>query len=433
MKDIILVNPPSIELKNYLAQSSLHATPPLGLGYLASVLRQNGCEVSIIDMEPQNQTSNDIIKKIKNENCSVIGISSFIANHVNGIKLAKAIKDSIPDTTIIVGGPQASFIARDVLAQGCVDVVCRFESEITILELMNAIRSCKDFHSISGISYVKDGSIIDNAQRPLIDDLDSIPFPAWDLFELDKYSKPGVVITGRGCPYRCIFCAANAISGAKYRTRSIKNIIDEIEMLYTKYGLKEILFADDTFTVDKQHCIRLCREISAKNFKISWMAEVRANTVDDEVALEMAKAGCVHVQIGAESGDNEVLKYIGKNITTDDIERAVKVYNKHGISVACSFIIGHPYDTKDTIEKTIEFAIKLHKMNSDFVKCKFSILTPLPGTFIYDNKESLGIRISSNNWDEFTFFNPIIETNNLTSKDIQSLYSRALLRYVSCL
>ncbi|QNU66415.1 radical SAM protein [Ruminiclostridium herbifermentans] len=422
-----------MDIKNRFIQSSLYATPPLGLGYLASVLRQNGYEVSIIDMGPENLTFDDIIQTIKDENCPVVGISSFIASHVNGMKLAKEIKESLPEITVVVGGPQASFIARDVIMQGYVDIVCRFESEITFLELMDAIHQHKDLQNILGITYADHGNIIENSQRPLIDDLDSIPFPAWDLYKLDNYNKPGIVITGRGCPYQCIFCAANALSGTKYRRRTVNNIISEIKLLYFRYGIKEILFADDTFTADKQHCIDLCKNITSENLKISWIAQARANTVDEEIAMEMAKAGCTYVQIGAESGDDGVLKAIKKNITTEDIERAIKIFNKYGISVVCSFIIGYPYDTKETIEKTIEFAIKIHKMNSSLVKCKFSILTPLPGTFLYENRDSLNINILTDNWEEYTFSNSIMETKNLSSKDIQEFYSNAILRYLCCL
>jgi len=430
MKQIILINPQPVVLKDIFAESVMYKNPPLGLGYIASAVRKKGFSVDILDMGPERLLVKDILEQIKNQETKVVGISSFIANHGNGIRIAKHIKGSFPNVKVIMGGPQASFIPEEVLSCGCVDVVSMFEGEITFTELADAFINDKPIDDILGISYLEDGHVVTTAPRPVIEDIDSIDFPAWDLIKQEKYQQPGVILTGRGCPYKCIFCAASAVSGARYRIRSTKNVVDEIEYLYKEYNISYFFFADDTFTAEEEHCIDICREIRRRKLKIMWEAEARANTVNDRVVSEMVKAGCMYVQIGAESGDNNILKTIGKNITTNTIEKAVKTFLSHGVSVVCSFIVGSPEDTTDTISKTIMFSLKLRRLApKTYSNSKFALLTPLPGTPVYINREKLGMKLSTTNWDKYTFYDPIAETKYLSLKDLQNEYSRAWESY----
>ena len=431
MKDILFINTPPVVLKRLFAESIMYANPPIGLGYLAAVLRQNGYSVDIYDMGPEKLTVDDIISSIKKENYQIIGIASIIANHGNSMRVAKKVREVFPEIKIVIGGPQATFIADEILNKGFVDVVVRFEGEETILELVSAIKNGKSLENVKGISYKKNGKIITAPQRPYIEDLDSLPFPAWDLFQLDAYVQPGLIITGRGCPYKCIFCSASSLSGARYRVRSGKNVVDEIEYLYNKYNINHFFFADDTFTSLKSHCFDVCDEIINRNLDIYWEAEVRANTVNNEIADKLAKAGCNHVQIGAESGDDQILSKIGKNITTQTIEDAVKLMLRKGISVVCSFILGHPHDTQTTVKKTLNFAKKIHRINPRLISCKFALLTPLPGTPIYNRREEFGVKLLENDWDLYTFFDPVIETENLSKEDLQSMYTQAWMEYVA--
>lgn len=432
MKDIMLFNPQPTVLKSIFAESLMYANPPLGLGYIASVLRQHNYDVGIYDIGPQEMKVSDVISEIKKENCSIVGISSIIGNHGNAMRLAKAIREAIPDITLVVGGPHASFIPEEVMKQGDVDVIVRFEGEETIVEVMDALsnNNTHDLKKVAGIAYRENGAFHVNELRPLIKDLDSIPFPSWDLFPLECYMEPGIVLTGRGCPYSCIFCAASVISGSKYRARSTKNVVDEIEYMYTDFNIDHMFIADDTFTAIKEHCIDICRQIRERNLDISWEAEARANTVTKEIAEEMARAGCIHVQIGAESGDNDILKALKKNITTDMIEKAVKTMLSHGISVVCSFIIGNPFDTYESVRKTIDFACKLHELSPTLVTCKFAMLTPLPGTPVYEKRDEFNLNLLSDNWDLYTFYDPIVETEHLKRRDLQNLYLEAWMSYI---
>jgi radical SAM superfamily enzyme YgiQ (UPF0313 family) len=430
MKQIILINPQPVVLKDIFAESVMYKNPPLGLGYLASAVRKKGFTVDIIDMGPERLKVKDLLEKIKNSQAKIVGISSFIANHGNGIRIAKQIKDSFPDIKIVMGGPQASFIPEEVLNSGWFDVVAMFEGEVTFPELADAFINGKPIDDILGIAYLKDGKVVTTDPRPVIENVDSIDFPAWDLIKQEKYGQPGIILTGRGCPYKCIFCAASAVSGALYRTRSTENVVNEIEYLYKEYNISNFFFADDTFTADEEHCIDICREIRRRELKITWEAEARANTVNDRVVSEMVKSGCRYVQIGAESGDNNILRTIGKNITTDTIENAVKIFLSHGVPVVCSFIIGSPEDTTETISRTIMFSLKLRKLApKTYSNCKYALLTPLPGTPVYINKEKLGIKLSTTNWDNYTFYDPIAATKYLSIKNLQNEYSRAWESY----
>lgn len=432
MKQVILIYPQPVVLKNYFAEKISYSTPPLGLGYLASAIRNKGFSVSIIDVGPERLSIKDILNEIETQQAKVIGISSFISNYGNGIKIAKQIKEQFPDIKIIMGGPHASFIPEEVLNSGYIDVVSMFEGEETVPLLVDAFINKKPIDDILGICYTKDGKFTSTPPRPLIEDINTIDSPAWDLFKMDRYNFPGSILTGRGCPYKCIFCAASVISGARYRMRSAKNVVDEIEFLNKKYNITYFVFIDDTFTAEERHCVEICREIRSRNLKIKWAAETRANTVNDFVVSEMVKAGCIHAQVGAESGDNKILKTIGKNITVQTIDKAVKTLLAHGVLVTCSFIIGNPEDTKETIDKTIKLALK-HKKSSinDSASSTFSLLTPLPGTPVYMNKEKLGIQLTTGNWDNFTFYDPIIETKYLNKRELQNHYARAWMSYNS--
>jgi radical SAM superfamily enzyme YgiQ (UPF0313 family) len=195
------------------------------------------------------------------------------------------------------------------------------------------------------------------------------------------------------------------------------------------YNIDYFFFADDTFTANTNHTIEICREIRRRNLKIFWDAEVRANTVTECIVKEMVKAGCMHVQIGAESGDNEILSNIGKGVTIDTIENAVMCFLKYDITVVCSFILGHPDDTLDTLDKTIKFAVRIKNLAPGQSKCKFSFLTPLPGTPVFENREALGLKLLSDNWDRYTFNDPICETKYLTKKELRNAYMEAWKKY----
>lgn len=431
MTDVLLINPQPVVLKDNYASTVMIANPPLGLAYIAGALRASGYSAKIDDIGVSGHSLNELKELIEDDSIWAVGISSGITNHCNGMRTARFLRECFPGLLIIMGGPQATYIYSEILACGDVDAVVRLEGEITMPLILKAWQSGRPLSDIDGLAVrLKDGTIHCTKLRSPIDDLDSIDYPAWDLLAIEKYQQPGIILTGRGCPYHCIFCSAGAMSKGRYRMRSANNVVNEIEYLYKNFGIRHFFFADDTFTANEDHCISICREIRSRGLDIKWEAEARADTVTEQIAQEMVKAGCMHVQIGAESGDNTILKTIGKKITSEMIERAVKIFLSNGITVVCSYILVNHEDTPETVERTINFAIKLKNIAPRFSSSKFSFLTPIPGTPVYDKRDRLGIRLLSDNWDKYTFLDCVCETKNFDKRAIQNTFLRAWASYV---
>lgn len=426
MKEVLLINPVPTTLKGTFAEEMMYMNPPIGISYIADALLKSNISVKIVDMAPEKVTVEMIINIIKVENIKIVGISSFVSSHENAIKLSKIIKDTFPNIVIVLGGPHATFLSEEILRLGYVDYVNRFEGEISFIKLVNNILN-KTESNVPGIACLKSNEY---HYTDHIESVDVDKFtPAWSLFDLSLYVKPGVILTGRGCPFQCIFCSAAAISNGVYRTRNVESIIDELKMLKEKYNIVDFFFADDTVTASEENITKLCNRIIEEKLHIRWEAEIRANRINNKTMNLMVKAGCHHVQIGAESGNNDVLKEINKNITTDLILDACKCALANGSSVVCSFIIGNHCDTKETISDTVDLALRVKSLSSH-ASAKFSILTPLPGTPIYEKREEFGIKLTSNNWDDYTFSTAVMKTKFLERKEIQSLYINSWVSYV---
>lgn len=325
----------------------------------------------------------------------LVGITVRTAIYNETKRLIRVIR-SETDAPIVLGGPHPSAQPQRCIIDSDADYVVFGEGEITMLELVNLEKpTCK----IKGLIYREGSSVKVNESRPLIEDLDKIPFPAWHLMPPNRYPIVPLlasaeklpiapVITSRGCPYSCIFCAAKAIWGHKWRHRSAKNVVDEIELLIRRYGAKEIHISDDNFTLDKKHAMNVCNEILHRGLDVSWSCPngVRIDRLDGELLQTMRKAGCHLLCFGIESGSPKTLRRIKKGI--DDIDLFYKVVRKArkvGIMTMGSFIIGLPEDTPETIRKTINFAKKL-----DLDRAWFNILIPLPGSEIWETEPIVG-------------------------------------------
>ncbi len=366
------------------------------------------------------------------EKASLIGLTSTTSAFSNALTLAREAKSVNPDVPVIMGGPHVTFTAEETVREEWVDVVVRGEGEETILELAQYFLQGKGaLENIVGITYkitYKDTVDLQSTpDRPFIEDLDSVPFPARQLVNVKKYENGGVIITGRGCPYKCQFCAAGPLSGYRYRLRSIKKVMAEIAECYHKYGLRDFFFADSTFTAYPERTKEMCKAILDLGFPITWLCGSRVNAVTPEQLNLMARAGCRRIEFGAESGSNQILKDIRKGVTTDMITRAVTWALDAGMVVECSFILGHPTDTVETIQETFEFAQNLKKVEgAERLRIDFGVVTPLPGTELWEHAEELGITIFSKNWDDYNFVYPVAETRHLNRRILRSLAFDAL-------
>ena len=282
---------------------------------------------------------------------------------------------------------------------------------------------------ILGSYYKENDEVKFTGSRPFIEDLDSLPFPARHLVDNNIYRRPdnnkvqATIKVSRGCPFHCFFCLATPVSGTKVRRRSPENIVAEIKECVEKYNIKNFLFWSDIFNIDKDWTMKLCQAIIDSGLKITWSANTRADTADLEMAEMMYKSGCRLVSIGVESGSQYMLEKMGKKITLNDVRRTVKVFKKAKIRIYNYFVIGLPWETEETVEETIKFAIEL---NSDFIS--FYTATPLPGSRFYD------YALEHNLFDKETSFEnayyyPAVNTHNLSRERVFELHKSAIQRF----
>lgn len=421
MLDVLLVQPP-LPKPMYDYSGSLIISPPLGLGYIASTLMQGGLSVDIIDMAVLNMGFDDFKLELMRKDPKIVGISAETLTSKNALKIAGLVKDLDEEKWTVLGGPHATFKDEETLRNPNVDVVVRREGEITMLDLAKQIIQGKmDLENVEGITFRKDGRIIRNPDRPLISNLDAIPPPARELFPLHLYKLPGTLITSRGCPAKCIFCSASAMSEGRYRIRSPSNVVSEITDMIKKFNFDKFFIADDTFTVFRERTEKICQML--QKLEIIWFCESRVNTVNKELLDCMAKAGCKIIQFGVESGSEKILKSIRKGITLEQATKAVKWSIEAGIKPVCSFMIPHPEDTMETIKETKDFMEKLKAMGALVV---VSVTTPFPGTYLHSHAKEMGLQIISEDYDTYDMVTPIFTTRNLTLEQIEKSFDDLL-------
>lgn len=397
---IVLISPP---FPNAVA-------PPLGLGYISSMLKQNGHDVVLLDAF--NKSWEEIREFLISNRGDVYGISFTTSNRFDGFKLARLMKSINPDAKVITGGVHPTLCPEQCL--NYCDIVVRGEGEHTVLDLINTVEENKDLTKVLGISFKKNGKIIHNTNRPFTENLDEFPFPDFSQFPpLDSYApyedlildlgvyakmNKAPMITSRGCPYRCIFCSSSNFWGHKFRFRSAKNVVDEVEWLNQDFKVDYIRFFDDNVTYNKKRLVEICQEIQRRKLDIVWRCEGRVNRifVDFRTLQEMKKAGCHLIEYGIESGSQAGIDALKKDITLEEAERAIELTRKAGIAVKAFFIIGNPAETKKTIEKTRRF---VQKNPPDILT--LSLLQVYPGTALFELAKSQGL-IDETIWSQDT-------------------------------
>jgi len=400
---------------------------PIGIAYLGAYLEKEGHNMNLVDAEALDLSIEDTIKEALKNNPKLVGISCETVSIMEAYKLVKKIKEENPEIKTMIGGSHASSTPKKTLSSSeYLDFVIYGEGEITLLELVKAIEENKSFEDINGLVYKKNNEIIINKPRKLIENLDSIPFPARHLLPLNKYihsifwEKTTIMITSRGCPNNCIFCGSKMTFGRRARFRSVKNVIKEIDEIVNKFKIKNIVMNDDTFTLNKQRTIKICKEIIKNNFDIKFLCASRVNTMDQEVADYLEKAGCKIVTFGIESGDEQILKNIKKGIDLNQVKKAVEAVKNTSMEAHGSFMFGNPGETEETMKKTIEFAKSL-----PLDKYQFSITTPFPGTELWDIAKKEG-GIKTEDFSQFYFYNCVSYVpTGLTEKKIKEYQKKA--------
>ena len=391
--NIVLLNP-------RLSTWSPNVYVPLGLTYIAAVLEQAGYNVRIIDLNVRKMNDSGLEGKISD--ADVVGITGMITEYGEILRLATAVKKVNARIRVVLGGPLATTLPQELLQKSQADFVVLGEGERTIINLLSAIEHGDNFTDIKGIAYRKDSQIIVTKPAEPIADLDTIPFPARHLLDIDRYLgdyfesfgikikefgkiKSTNIITSRGCPYSCTFCFKN-MWGYQWRGRSPGNVIEEMELLHGEFGVNGFFFNDDTFLLNKKSIFEFCQLLKDKRLPIAWYCNGRVNLMTKELLKAIYQAGCRGIAYGLESGNQQILDSMKKNITLDQVREVVKWTKDTGLNVTGYFMIGMLGETKDTIEETMAFA---EELELDFYG--FSLTTPLYGTELYNSVLEAGL------------------------------------------
>lgn len=415
---ILLINPP-------LNPPRRTSFVPLGLAYLSSTLKRNGYRVECIDS--CNMGWHQLENKLHEIKPDIAGITCWTFNRANASKTSKIIKKVNPNSKIIVGGQHATLLPDQTIKATNADFLVLGEGENSIVELVKAIESNKDFSQIQGIAFNDSGNTVINSPRQFIKNLDEIAFPDYTDFNLDNYlGLPGEgygrraagIITSRGCPYDCSYCSSKEFWTRKWRFRSAENILEEIEFLYFQLGVRALTIFDDNFTINKDRAIKVCQGIIERGLDLKWISIASVRAVDEEILTWMKRAGCYQVQYGVESGSPKILKSINKQQTVEQIIKAFDITKKVGMEPYAYLFIGGPGETEKTVDETIMLMRKIAPGQGS----SGGILWILPGTKIYEIAKNLQIITDdtwTNNNDQYMLF-----TGEHSLKELTKLHFR---------
>lgn len=388
---VLLINPSQYKIYNGLPAPTYF---PLGLLYIAAVLEKIGSEVKIVDIDAdsiQTETLKNIIKSFQPK---IVGITVVTPSYKMAVHIAQTVKEVSKDIYTVLGGMHPTILPEESVRPDSVDFAVKGEGEFTTRELIQRLEDGKDIESISGLVYKRNGRIMINKNRELIDNLDLIPFPRRGLLKKQYYSYPDTesyraipIITSRGCPAECTFCSARQMYSRKFRARSANNVADEIEYLIRNYQPKEIHIWDDNFVTQKERVFKLRDEIRKRDIKMKFAFPngLRADYIDEEVIKTLKEMGTYSIAFGVESGSEMILDKIKKGASTEEIRRAFRLAKKYDIETWAFFVLGLLLEDKYTIRQTIDFAKEL---DPDIVK--FHILKPYPGTVVFEELSKCG-------------------------------------------
>ncbi|MDP2924016.1 MAG: radical SAM protein, partial [Candidatus Omnitrophota bacterium] len=424
--NILIINPPVLGTLKFVkegrcqqrAASFQYSMVPISLPYIAANLLKAGYEVKILDCIVNNYDISQVIKIVKESLPRLIIVNISTPTFYSDKKFIAEVK-KITNCHISAIGTHVTALPQESLQDTLLDSVIRAEPEMTTKELADCLRDGSDLCNIKGISFRNErNTIIHNPGRPFIENLDSLPFPARQLLDNQKYLAPlsrrscTLIVATRGCPYSCIFCNAHLYYGKETRTRSIANIIEEIKEVLFRYKIEEIVFWADTFTINRELVIGLCNAILDNRLIFPWSCNSRVDTIDEEMLSLMAKAGCYIISYGIESGSQEILDNIKKRTTIAEIKNTIYLTHKYNIDTSANLILGLPGENRKTL---IETARLIKLIRPTFIQVYGAI--PYPGTEFY--KLALENQwLATKNWSSFEINQLIVRTPALSVKDL---------------
>lgn len=411
--EVLLISPP---FKGLLRE-------PIGLYYLAGVLNSHGISTSILDFNIVRPTRSGFRRYLKDINPRIVGITSFTFNFSVTQDIIKEVGRVDPKIFTVLGGVHASALPQEVMkATPALDYIIVGEGEFSFLELCKRIIEKNSIEEVKGLAFRRGEYIVLNPPRELIQDLDELPFPDRDLLSFEKYPL-AVVQTSRGCPYSCIFCNINKFYGMKIRLREPKRVVDECSLLVERYGRERVFFFGDAFTFKPDWTEELCEEITRRGLKFNWGCETRVDNVTPSLLKKMKEAGCNEIQFGIDYGDEEVLHNLGKYTSIGVIEDAVRWAKETGFFVDAFFIFNVPGEDEETMERTYNLIQRV-----PISAIEINLLTPYPGTTLWDDPGRFGMKIVEKNFDYYTTKKYVLENVDFPRAKFVPAFKKILKR-----
>jgi anaerobic magnesium-protoporphyrin IX monomethyl ester cyclase len=435
MANVILLSPPYLDLYGRLSRAAGRYFP-LGLGYIAAYLRREGSHrVRMYEPEAQALSYEDIGGIIRAGAPDVVGITSATPNFPRALELARVVRKH-SQAKIVLGGVHASALPEFILQRHgeLIDAIVTGEGEETMRELVAAFESGRSPAGIPGVVYRDGGRIVANEPRAFIDDLDTLPFPARDLIPQTlfmpnlhnaRYRRCLTILTSRGCPFDCSFCASRLVSGRRYRTHSAEYVLDEMEILKRDYQARQLIITDDTFTVDNARLEAVCRGMIGRRLNLEWFCFSQVHTVNRELLALMRRAGCTNIGFGIESADPAILKRMGKPIRPEGALAAIRMAREAGMKTQAFYVLGSPGETGEQMEATVRFARK-----AGSTLAFFNMLVPYPGT--RDFRECFAdVPLEEIPWEDFVAIgeHSVLRNRDLPPGAIEKIVARANLVY----
>lgn len=431
---LLLATAPSLHVERYGALAGAGSSVPnLGLLLLAAAARSAGHEPQVLDAGASGLTAEEFMRRALAFSPDIVGLTTTTLEVGVAADIATELKRRLPGVCILIGGPHISAAPDETMRRFMgFDIAVLGEGEATLTELLAVIECGGEVSSVRGLVVRQGDTLHHTGRRPYLADLDQLPPPAWDLldgfprnfsppaFKTRKLSAASLV-TSRGCPNHCIFCD-RSVFGASCHGYSADYVIRMILELYHRYGVREISFEDDTFVTFKQRLVEICQRLIALKLDLSWSCLGRVNHVTADNLALMKRAGCWQISFGIESGSQEILKTIRKNVTIEQIRQALVLCHRAGILSKGFFIVGHPGETKETLRATIDFSLEL-PLNDISV----NMLTPFPGTELYDRAAEFG-RFDPD-WSKMNMLNTVFVPHGLEQKDLEEAQKEMLRRF----
>jgi radical SAM superfamily enzyme YgiQ (UPF0313 family) len=369
-----------------------NSVPPLGISLLAACMREAGHAVDLLDLTVEP------LPRLDYSHYCLVGMTILCTNFPSGTELAQRIRRTCDSVCIVAGGPFPDACPKDVLATGVFDVVAHGEGERLLPQLVSALRAKAQLSEFGGLSFYRDGEIVRTPSAPMIETLDALPFPAYDLLPMGRYPRHSIMAS-RGCPWDCIFCDRGPAESRRMRYLRPEHVRDWAARLIREYGRKPIRILDSTFTVHQRWAERICDLLIESGLGLHWHCQSRIDCVNPGLLKKMRNAGCTEFVAGVDSGNDEILTLSKKGLSKVTARRGAQLFRDgEAPQLHLNFVIGHPWDTLESIQETVDFADELEREYG--ATCGFYLMVPFPGTELWDNAPTYEIEINKD-WEKY--------------------------------